>query len=218
MQKRSFDGFIFDLDGTLVDFGMPNHEQHFVFKWAKHLGYDEKKALFISQQADRNERIKALGVSEEKYVNELLPIYARVDLSLRKELLNNGSLTLKKGALELLSALKQPKALVSHAPGESVKATIEHLGLEKFFDFVFFRDYSAPQSKELRKPNPQLAFLACEKMNVRPSSKIAIVGDGSRDVKMAKNAGMTSVVVYSKVEGADYYFDDLLQFKKWLGL
>lgn len=96
----------------------------------------------------------------------------------------------KEGALELLSELDIPTAIVTSAHDPIVSAIKEKLNLENYFDTIVIADDVRPDYK----PHPKGLLLACERMGVDPTTCLYI-GDQDCDLKAAANAGMDAILI-----------------------
>lgn len=67
--------------------------------------------------------------------------------------------------------------------------SVKHTGLDKYLEFVLYRD-NVPKLK----PNPEPIFLALEKLGIE-KDKAVMVGDSEVDILCGKNAGVKTVGV-----------------------
>lgn len=214
MLDYNFDAFFFDMDGTLINFGGLNIEFEAMYRLAKKNGFSEKMSKELAEAGSRGARIKILGMTEEEYERNFLPKYPPIDREMRKELLEEKRLNLNEGALSLLE-MKKPKALISSSPAESIKWEFKLFGLEKYFEFTHGRTFVPG---ELRKPKKELAETAAKALGVEVGPNIGVIGDGKNDAEFCERAGMTFLNVYKKVGEPKYFFKDLTELGKWLGV
>ena len=93
-----------------------------------------------------------------------------------------------KEVLELASHL--PLALVSNGPSDMQSAALAKVGIKSYFKTVVI---SGDEDVAVRKPNPRIFELACERLNVLPE-KVLMVGDNlEADVQGALAAGLQAV-------------------------
>ena len=67
-----------------------------------------------------------------------------------------------------------------------------------------------------RKPNPEMAFMACELFPEIDLSKCIMVGDGATDIEFGHNAGTKTIFIGNADCGADDHFESLFDFAKSL--
>lgn len=102
---------------------------------------------------------------------------------------------------------KYKVALVTNTPREGVVRLLRTAGIENMFDVVTTGD----DVKE-GKPSPEIVYLACEKLGIKPSEAV-LVGDTMADVLAGKAAGCKVVGV--KIH-ADYTVSDISELTKVL--
>lgn len=98
----------------------------------------------------------------------------------------------KKGAKELVNALKQQGvllALATSAYREYAEKLLRTIGLQDVFDLVLTADDVHKQ-----KPSPKIYLLISQKLNVRPE-KCLVVDDSPHCLKAAKSVGMRTIGV-----------------------
>lgn len=161
-------GFIFDLDGTIVD--VP-------YNWSK-----------------INAELGTQGVPILTYINGL----EEPERSRKREILKRyedeatEKAQLKKGMKEFLSFLSQKdlnKALVTNNSRQNVEFLLRKFGLE--FDCVISRESG------LWKPSGAPFFEVLNKLGLN-KEECAVVGDSLFDVKAAKEVGISRVFLLSQ--------------------
>lgn len=195
-------GFIFDLDGVIVD----TAKYHYL-AWkelADHLGFEFTH--------DDNERLK--GVSRERSLEILLQIgnVELTEIEKKKLLIDKNKQYLKyiskmdrneilpgiEDALHYLKSQQIPFSLGSAS--KNARLILESLNLLNLFDaIVDGNDVSTA------KPDPEVFNLAADKIGVKPVDCV-VIEDAKAGVEAAKIAGMTCIGIGSeKVLGqADY--------------
>jgi phosphoglycolate phosphatase len=113
------------------------------------------------------------------------------------------------GADELLAAAgARTQAVVSNKDGRYVRAEAAHLGWEKYFRLVIGAGEAAAD-----KPFPAPILLALSRMDTAASPSVWYVGDTAVDMRAARAAGVTSVLLgdaahdpEAVAEGPDLHF------------
>ncbi len=149
--------------------------------------------------------VKRLGIDPV----EMWRIIDGVNLEYRKELAERGGI----GVFPDVEALKELKRLglklaaVSNASLECTKFVLDLFNLGAYFNFIMGKDYS---NLDGVKPRPYLVQKALKALKVEPSEAV-MVGDSLHDVLAGKAAGVIVINVkrFGKVEGADYYANNL---------
>ena len=95
------------------------------------------------------------------------------------------------GAAEVLELAKHlPLALVSNGPHDMQRAALRKVGLEFYFNTIVI---SGDEDVAVRKPNPRIFELACERLKAAPEH-VLMVGDNlEADVRGALEAGLQAV-------------------------
>jgi beta-phosphoglucomutase len=181
----TFDAFIFDMDGVLIDsetFYTEMEQLNF-----KQLGLNISHEEHITYQGTATDemwkKIKAKhGVPysiEElvKMTNDLtIPVFRNME-----------KMDPMQGVEKLLDKLKSrniPLALASSSFPEVIEIVLEKTGLRGFFDAVV---NSRMVGKS--KPAPDIFLLAAQKLNVSPERCI-VIEDSTNGITAAKSAGM----------------------------
>lgn len=204
-------GFIFDLDGVIVD----TAKFHFLAwqKLANNLGFDINEA--------QNEQLK--GVSRVNSLEKILS-WGEVELSqdefMEQMALKNdnylsyiSSMTRKDilpgvdRIIEFLLDNKIPIALGSAS--KNARSILEKTDLTQKFDAVVDGN-----DVTKAKPNPEVFLIAAEKLQVPPENCI-VFEDSVAGVEAANIAGMTSIGIGKKeiLHEADYIFKDFTEIE-----
>ena len=179
---NSIKGFVFDLDGTLVDslgttFDAFNHaivqsggKKHTPAEIMAHFGTGESQIFAKILDEERAESAYALSRS---YMDE-----------------NMGTVPLHDGIGDLLEKLKSSNIPISIFTGRSwdtTKIILTHHGLlDRFITIVANNHVTKP------KPSPEGLVLALSRMKLMPH-EVFFVGDSPVDIIAGKEAGSPSI-------------------------
>lgn len=212
MNKITFKGAIFDLDGVLVD----TAKYHYLAwkRLAKELGFD-------FQEKD-NERLK--GVSRVKSLEILLEIgkikasaeekeqYADKKNEWYVEYLNTlDSSALLPGSKEYLAYLRSQKIKIAlGSASKNAPLILNKLNIADCFDAIVDGN-----SVSKAKPDPEVFLLGAKSLNLFPSD-CAVFEDSSAGIQAAKTGGMKAIGLGSpsNLPGADLYINDLSDMLK----
>ena len=185
---------IFDLDGTLVD-----TERYYRIFWPKalaHFGYElsDEQALMLRSLG----RPYAPAQFKEWFGQDVdywtIRNYRK---EIMEEQLAKDGLSLKKGALELLTWLKEheiPTAIATATDLERAGAYLEKLGIREYFD-----DVISAHQVEFGKPAPDTYLLACRQLGKAPEKCFA-VEDSPNGVLSAYRAGCKVIMIPDQTE------------------
>lgn len=196
-----------DWDGTLVDsfdFLLETHNYIRRTIGKNEISEDKFKGYFGSPRNALYEKVygadcveRAICLFEEYFTKNHL----------------NGSLRLIDNSNEVLSCvfnLGIPMGVVSNRVRKFLIVEAEHFGWSDYF-----KTFVGAGDTENGKPSAQPLFLALEKINLRPSKDVWLVGDTLNDVVCAKDADCTSIFIGENPDsGADFSYADLSLFKK----
>ena len=209
--KERFDGFVFDLDGTLVDtFVDIQTAINLVRRDLSLPPLDlETVTLCVGNGARQLVRktIGDLDAGEEARLVGLFRTYYRQHLHDCSRLYPNVIST-----LDSLSGHKL--AVLSNKPHEPCVELLRALGILDRFMIVRGQDDRWPS-----KPDPQsLHFIVRDVFQTAPERTL-MVGDWDTDVFTARNAGMPCAIVrtgMSRFMGAvpDWYLDDIVELSR----
>lgn len=164
---------IFDFDGVLLD--------------------DTKVIIEAYEEVARRLGLSTVGVAEKvklylglpakemvEYIFGDKPEYLQTRLQLLPEYLPK--MKLMPGVKEMLASLPQPKAIISGSRRETIENKLGELK-------IYFEIIIAQEDNLKRKPDPELVFVACQKLDVKPE-EVVYIGDALLDYQIAKNAGV----------------------------
>lgn len=204
-------GFIFDLDGVIVD----TAKYHYLAwkKLANELGFEFTK--------EQNEMFK--GVSRKRCLEILLDIG---DIEATQEQFNQWMIEKNNDylnyiesmneseilpdvtkTLEFLERHKQPIALGSAS--KNARPILDKVGLLSYFDVIVDGN-----NVTRAKPDPEVFLIAAEELNVNPEDCI-VFEDAVAGIQAANNANMTSIGIGEKtvLHEAKHVFKDFTEIE-----
>jgi phosphoglycolate phosphatase len=180
-------GFIFDLDGTLIDSKMdlvnsvnamlretrrPQLPPDLIASYVGH-GAPQLIASALGPDSTDEQRAEALAVFLKHYSEQKLLLTRPYP-----------------GVVEGLRALNgTPMAVLSNKPTKMTLEILQGLGLSHFFRAMYGGDSFAT-----KKPAPEGALTILKELGVSPAES-AMVGDSDVDVQTARNAGAVAIHV-----------------------
>jgi HAD superfamily hydrolase (TIGR01509 family) len=177
---------LFDMDGVLVDS---------LDSWWKSL--NEALKNYNHRELSRGEFIENFWGFELRANLNKLGIDENIGVfcnNTYKNYINNVKIfSGTKNALDRLN--KYPKAVITNTPNDCAIRILSKYKIKKYFEEIITSDQI-----NKGKPEPDIVFEACKKLNVEPD-KVVLVGDTKSDVKAGKGAGCK--VIGINVE-ADY--------------
>jgi HAD superfamily hydrolase (TIGR01509 family) len=207
-----FDGFIFDIDGTLTS------TNQLIFDSFNHI-----TQKYLDRPFSDEEIIGLFGPTEGQIFEKL---FGEKHLEVGKDYYqfysdNHSMANIYPGLKEILIELKKknyPLGIYTGKGRESSMITITKLGIDKYFDLIVSGD-----DVENQKPAPDgiLKFVDQFKLN---NERVLMIGDAVGDVKAARSAGVKIASVlwdsYAaekvKTMGSDYYFHSVEELGKFL--
>lgn len=195
LPEQTFGGYIFDLDGTLVD-SMPTHYKawrwalqkngapHEVFLWDEFLSHGGMAAPDIV--ADLN---RTYGLHMEPHTVAAQK-RERYDYLLETETLPVIPETI--GLVHRLQAEGIPYAIGTGSVMAGACATLRAAGIADLFSVIVTPDDVPPGRG---KPQPDIFLLAAERMGVAPAECV-VFEDAEPGIRAAQAAGMAYVRVY----------------------
>lgn len=183
--SRCFQGFLFDLDGTLID----THElirQSFRHAATTVLGeqlVDEVLMANVGQPLMK--QMELLGGPDQ--AQELFETYREYNHARHDEFIRE-----YPGIEDVLTELKArgaKLAIVTSKSRETVDMAFDIIPIDRFFDTVVVTD-----DTENHKPHPQPLLLAMRRLDVTPAESVYI-GDSPFDIKAGQAAGAATAAV-----------------------
>ena len=193
LPDQVFGGYIFDLDGTLVD-SMPLHYRAWrkalrkygappeIFRWEEFNAHGGMAACDIVQDLNRHH---GLSLPPHEVASEKRAMYARL---VRTENLPPIPETL--GLIYRLRACGIPYAIGTGSALPGAISTLKSAGLESLFSLIV-----TPDDVEHGKPAPDIFLLAAERMGI-PASNCVVFEDAEPGLQAARAAGMHAVRVW----------------------
>ena len=106
------------------------------------------------------------------------------------------------GAAEVLELTRHlPRALVTNGPSDMQRAAVRQVGLENAFQAIVV---SGDENVSVRKPNPRIFELACERLGTEPENTLMVGDNLEADIRGALAYGMQAVWLGGgQVEGVE---------------
>ncbi|WP_034467964.1 HAD family hydrolase [Butyrivibrio proteoclasticus] len=186
---KKIEAVIFDLDGTLTD-----TEKYYQECWPKaaaHFGYKMEPYMPLELRS-LGRPFAPLKFKEwfgEEFDYNQVREYRK---SLVEEVISKHGIPLKKGAVEILTWLRENGILTALATANDYERTeryLKKIGLFEYFDKII----CASMVKE-GKPSPEIYAFACKELALSPDKTIA-VEDSPNGVRSAYGAGCNVVMV-----------------------
>ena len=176
-------GVFFDLGGTLrICDPAPEHQAAAARRMAELAGADDPKAFL--------QRIDA--IYEEKYrpwAHEMTYQYRQV----------KGLRRVVDGGLEVIRELKNrgfKLGIISNLIGEEeIYGWLKQDGLEPYFDTVILSSIC-----HIRKPDPEMYWMGCRELGLKPEECASIADNLNRDITGAKRAGIGANILFISPE------------------
>lgn len=210
--KRLFDGFIFDIDGTLTS------TNQLIFDSFNFIAKKYLKRTFSDEEI-----ISMFGPTEDVILKEWCGDKyeeARKDYY-RYYSEHHGIAGLYEGIKEILHQLKDkgyPIGIFTGKGRESSIITLRKLRVDHYFDLIITGD-----DVENHKPSPEGILKFVNHFGLKPA-RVLMIGDSVSDVIASKEAGIKIASVlwdsYGKEEvktlGSDYYFHTVEELRELL--
>ena len=191
-----FAGYIFDLDGTLVD-TMPLHYRAWdaaMRKVGLRAPLDEE--LFYSLGGVPTRRVAELIAAHYGLTIDAHAVFDHKE-SLFVELQKDAKLIEPVVEFARRVSLTHPVAVASGGPRMIVRGMLELTGLAPLFNKDNYYLVITPEDVEHGKPAPDMFLLAAKRMGV-PSNKCLVFEDAEPGMRAAEAAGMKWVRVPSR--------------------
>jgi HAD superfamily hydrolase (TIGR01509 family) len=188
-----FAGYIFDLDGTLVD-TMPLHYR----AWdaaMRHVGLNAPldEELFYSLGGVPTKRVAELIAAHYGLTIDAHAVFDHKEV-LFVEIQKDAKLIEPVVEFARRMSLTHPVSIASGGPRVIVRGMLELTGLAALFDYT---RVITPEDVEHGKPAPDMFLLAAERMGV-PPGKCLVFEDAEPGMRAAEAAGMKWVKVPSR--------------------
>ncbi len=184
----SFNGFIFDMDGVVVD----NHKFHFQawMEFAKKYDFPLNEEIY---RKDFNGKTNAdLFRSIFGDISESEVLAYALEKETRYQSIYRNFMKPLDGLIPFLESLRSRKkkiALGTSAPTTNVVFTLDNLGLRNYFDCII----DGSQVKH-GKPNPEVYLLCAKGLNL-PPNECVVFEDAILGIQAGINAGCTVIGV-----------------------
>jgi phosphoglycolate phosphatase len=180
MNASKVRGVIFDLDGTLID-------SYQAIYLGFHHTYSEMGLSPLSYEQVQRAVGRGLGHTFRELLGEERVPQALTLFRKKYEEVFRAHTHLLPEAREVVATLRGrgiQLAVATNKLGRFSRAIFEHFGMEKMFS-VILGDGDVSQNK----PDPEMLFLAMEKMGVGKEETV-FVGDSVIDIQTGQNAGV----------------------------
>lgn len=181
------DGVIFDSERLVVDCWKETADKYGI------QGVEEacKECLGLNRQASKEKWLLRYGENfpYDMYKQEMSDLYHKRA--------RDGALQMKKGVVELLSALREAGvkvALASSTREQVVTWQLTHAGIIDYFDQIVCGDMVTNS-----KPHPEIFLKACEQLQVESTETFAIE-DSYNGIRAAHAANMKPIMVPDMAE------------------
>ncbi|KXO16926.1 HAD hydrolase, family IA, variant 3 [Clostridiales bacterium KA00134] len=194
----NMEGYLFDLDGTLLDSMSMWRSLTLNFLKSHNLTFTEELAqelttMSIKTSADYLRDLYKLDLTSKEIIEEM-------EKNIVKGYKNE--VPLKEGALEVLKALKnqgKKLAIATATNDKYVKIVMDKFKLGDYFDFIATVD-----NMGILKNDPQFYLKASQKFDLSPK-EVTLFDDAPFAIEAALKAGLRVVCMYDK--SADAYFE-----------
>lgn len=176
---RNFDGFIFDIDGTLA------RTNTLIFETFRFVSNK-----YLNKNFTDEDIIKLFGPTEDVILKELMnENYEEARKDYFQYYTENHNLLVEifPGIDEILKIIKEKYLPISIYTGkgkDSTRITLDKLGLTKYFDLIVTGD-----DIENHKPSPEGIDIFINQFNL-DRNKVLMIGDAPADVIAARNANI----------------------------
>lgn len=181
----SFEAFIFDMDGVLVNsepFYVEVEQSNF-----RHLGLEISEKEHQAYQGTATDRMWQL-IKERHGIEHPVDELVKMTNSLVTPYFNSlEKMEPMPGVKNLIEKLKEkgiPLAVASSSYADVIEIILQKTGLKSYFDVVV-----SSQMAGASKPEPDIFLLTARKLSV-PPEKCIVIEDSTNGIKAAKAAGM----------------------------
>ena len=201
-------GFIFDMDGTMIDNMMVHHRA-----WQQKL----KEYGIDWSLAEVHEKVHGVNVELlERLFGNRFTLAERIQISKEKEIayrnIYQSEIKLIDGLKAFLEAAKAaniPMAIATAAPPENAYFVLENLPIRHYFKALFHSD-----DVTKGKPDPEVFELAAKALGL-PLQDCLIFEDSVTGAEAAYRAGCSAVILTTSHKEAEFsHYPHILQFAK----
>lgn len=182
---RKIDTVLFDFDGTIMD-----TNNVILMSWQhtfKTLENREEKEEILTATFGEPLEITMARFFPNVPLEESIEIYRSYQRDNFK-----GLITMFPGVEELLAEIKNRGYKTGLVTSRLKKTTLQ--GLEKYGIREYFDAIVTPEDTDKHKPDPTPVLVALKKLDSKPENTV-MVGDTLFDIKCARNAGVSPVLV-----------------------
>ncbi|MEM1059526.1 MAG: HAD family phosphatase [Verrucomicrobiota bacterium] len=181
--RARYDGYIFDMDGTLVD-SMPSHLRAWKEAIVK-FGGDPAKFTEEYYYAKAGQPTRSIMAEFERDFGWDWPVDEATHYKDERAKAHLGDVTVIQPVMEVVRSLPdRPKAVASGNFQDTVELTLRTVGIRDEFTYIIGSD-RVPRGK----PHPDLFLNAAEGLGVAPE-RCLVFEDGVPGMKAAEAAGM----------------------------
>lgn len=179
-------GFIFDLDGTIVD-----SMGHYRAAWEElieEFGADDNADAYLRRSTRDNFRVLA----GDELTDDELEEYVARQAEMGKTKMHTHGIAMYPGISELLNGLKAhgvKLAIATSAERSNAEWILDTLDIRHLFDAVV-----TDQDVDNGKPAPDVYREALRRLNV-PASRVGVMEDSGTGIRAAKRAGLRVIAV-----------------------
>lgn len=220
MNQSNIDVVLFDKDGTLLDMNKTwvPYIRALIQDLSEAYGIDQINKLLF-ELGIHEQDIDLNGVSMSGSTSDVIRVlnrYAKTDVAHWFNTYNTDhkedlyhSMTVVDDAKNVLNKMKNAGfvlGLVTNDQQYSTQMFVDKFNLSKYFDYIICSD-----EKGSNKPDKQFIEPIT---SLYHSDRIIIVGDSMKDIELAQNSNVRSIIIGDNVhlqEAADYYVDRIGQ-------
>jgi phosphoglycolate phosphatase len=185
MVSDSYDFWVFDLDGTLIDVE-PSYIHEVMGRVGARLGHEftpeQAEAVWHSYGGDPNDSLKKWGLKPSTFWTTF---HEEEDALARAEA------TFLYRDAERFGSLEKPLALVTHCQSYLAEPVLDHLDIADWFDAVL-----CCTDETGWKPDPAPVRRVVDSLGLGQNGHRGVLaGDGPHDIGAAWNAGLDAVHV-----------------------
>ena len=201
-------GFIFDMDGTMIDNMMVHHRA-----WQQKL----KEYGIDWTLAEVHEKVHGVNVELlERLFGDRFTLAERIQISKEKEIayrnIYQSEIKLIDGLREFLEAAKAakiPMAIATAAPPDNAYFVLENLPISAYFKALFHSD-----DVTKGKPDPEVFELAADALGL-PLQDCLIFEDSLTGAEAAHRAGSSAVIITTTHQASEFEgYNHIVQFTK----